>query len=355
MNDTQVRNAEREARLDQAVVAYLEAADEGSAPDPHQWLQKYPDLQTELKAFFADQQQVGKWTDSLRAVVRAAHDDAPGDAERPAGLPLGLTDYELLGEVGRGGMGVVYRARQKGANRLVALKTIGAGHLASADDVRRFRNEAELVGTLDHPHIVPIYDVGEAEGQLYFSMKLMEGGRLSDHLPRFQTNPRKAAQLVACIARAVHHAHQRGVLHRDLKPGNILLDAEGHPHVSDFGLARRVEPDASLTLSGAIIGTPSYMAPEQASGTRGSESRQQRMSMAWVRSCTPCSPASRPFEAMTSWKPFARSVSRSRRPPVPSTPKLIATWQPSLSRVCGRRRSTATALLQSWRATWSVI
>jgi tetratricopeptide (TPR) repeat protein len=222
-----------------------------------------------LQAFFADQQQVGKWTDSLRAVVRAAHDDAPVGAVTFTGLTPSFSDYELLGEVGRGGMGVVYRARQKGANRLVALKTIWAGRLASADDVRRFRNEAEMVAALDHPHIVPIYDVGEVEGQLFFSMKLMDGGRLSDHLPRFQTNRRMAAQLVACIARAVHHAHQRGVLHRDLKPGNILLDAEGHPHVSDFGLARRVEPDSSLTQSGAIIGTPSYMAPEQASGTRG--------------------------------------------------------------------------------------
>jgi hypothetical protein len=146
----------------------------------------------------------------------------------------------------------------------VALKMILAGQLASETDVHRFRTEAEAAANLDHPHIVPIYEVGAHEGQHYFSMKLIEGGSLSPHLPRFYKDPKGAAQLMAVVARALHHAHQRGILHRDLKPGNILMDDQGQPHVTDFGLAKRVDGDQRLTQSGAIVGTPSYMPPEQA-------------------------------------------------------------------------------------------
>jgi WD40 repeat protein len=163
---------------------------------------------------------------------------------------------------------VVYRARQRSLNRLVALKLIRAGETANSEDVRRFRNEAEVVALLDHPHIVPIHEVGEFSGHLYFSMRLMEGGSLADQLGRFQAAPRAAAELVAAVAGAVHHAHQRGILHRDLKPANILLDIAGQPYVGDFGLARRLQGDSSLTQSGAIVGSPSYMAPEQAGGRR---------------------------------------------------------------------------------------
>src|SRR5262249_9276608 len=141
--------------------------------------------------------------------------------------------------------------------------------LASADEVQRFRNEAEMVAGLDHPHIVPLYEAGAHDGQPFFSMKLVEGHSLGEQLERYRADPRAAARLLVPVARAVHHAHQRGVLHRDLKPSNVLLDADGRPHVADFGLARRVTAESGLTQSGAIVGTPSYMAPEQVSGVRG--------------------------------------------------------------------------------------
>jgi eukaryotic-like serine/threonine-protein kinase len=190
-------------------------------------------------------------------------------------LPRGSTvryfgDYEIQKELGRGGMGVVYQARQVTLNRPVALKMIKAGVLADHAELQRFQNEAEAVALLDHPGIVPVYEVGEHDGQRYFSMKLVEGGNLADQLASMKDNPRAAATLLAETAEAVHHAHMRGILHRDLKPANILVDTAGHPHVTDFGLAKRVEGDVEMTASGAILGTPAYMSPEQAHGRRGS-------------------------------------------------------------------------------------
>ncbi len=179
-------------------------------------------------------------------------------------------DYELQQELGRGGMGVVYKALQISLNRPVALKMIKAGVLADDADLQRFQKEAEAVAGLDHPGIVPVYEVGEHAGERYFSMKLVEGGNLAEQLDTFKANSRAAATLLAETAEAVHHAHMRGILHRDLKPANILVDAEGRPHVTDFGLAKRVEGDVEMTASGAILGTPAYMSPEQASGRRRS-------------------------------------------------------------------------------------
>jgi eukaryotic-like serine/threonine-protein kinase len=175
-------------------------------------------------------------------------------------------DYELIEEIARGGMGTVYRARQASLNRPVALKLISAGALATPELVKRFHAEAELAASLTHPNIVPIFEIGQHDGQHYFSMGLIDGPSLRKHLNGHPMPTREAAALMATVARAVHYAHQRGVLHRDLKPSNIVLDREGTPHLTDFGLAKLVEGQSTLTHTNAVLGTPSYMAPEQARG-----------------------------------------------------------------------------------------
>ena len=184
-------------------------------------------------------------------------------------LPAAFGDYEILAEIGRGGMGVVYRARQRSLDRTVAVKMLLRGDLASAADLARFRSEAEAAARLDHPGIVSIFEVGEHAGHPFYSMQLVEGTTLAKRLLEGPLPPREAAAILAQVADAVQAAHDRGVLHRDLKPSNILIDSSGLPHVSDFGLAKRLEQDASVTYSGAILGTPCYMSPEQAAGSRG--------------------------------------------------------------------------------------
>src|SRR5881409_3908090 len=177
-----------------------------------------------------------------------------------------LGDYELLEEIGRGGQGVVFRARQKSLNRLVALKVIGLGQWVTKAHVKRFRLEAEAAARLNHPCIVPIHEVGERDGACYFSMRLIEGGQL-DAVPKREPMPiRRAVELIVKLARTVEYAHEHGILHRDIKPGNILLDGKGEPHLTDFGLARLVETESTMTRTLEVIGTPSYMAPEQAVG-----------------------------------------------------------------------------------------
>lgn len=175
-------------------------------------------------------------------------------------------DYELLAEIGRGGQGVVYRARQKSLNRIVALKIIGLGRWASTPHLRRFRQEAEAAARLEHPQIVPIYEIGEGDGSCFFSMKFIEGGPLDEVVRREPMPVRRAAELLAQIARTVQFAHEHGILHRDIKPGNVLLDRAGQPHLTDFGLARLIENQSTVTNSFDVLGTPSYMAPEQAAG-----------------------------------------------------------------------------------------
>src|SRR5881398_2521968 len=184
-----------------------------------------------------------------------------------AGELLGeLGDYELLEVVGRGGQGVVFRARQKSLNRIVALKVISLGQWASTAHLKRFRLEAEAAARLEHPGIVPIHEVGERDGSCYFSMQFIEGGQLDEVVRRAPMSIRQSAELIAKVARTVHYAHEHGILHRDIKPGNILLDVKGEPHLTDFGLARLVETESTMTRTLEVLGTPSYMAPEQAVG-----------------------------------------------------------------------------------------
>ena len=176
-------------------------------------------------------------------------------------------DYEILEEIARGGMGIVYRARQKSLDRIVALKMILGGQFASEDEIRRFNAESTAAAKLDHPNIVPIYDSGVHGDHHYFSMKLIEGKDLGRDVKRLRTDLKAGVAVLEKICRAIHHAHQRGILHRDLKPGNILIDSDGEPYLTDLGLARQVGSDSHLTRTGAVVGTPSYMPPEQAAGS----------------------------------------------------------------------------------------
>ena len=194
---------------------------------------------------------------------------APADTEIPeaaAPAPVSPFNYELLGELGRGGMGVVYKARQTSLNRLVALKMILSGQHARPGELVRFRAEAEAIGRLQHPNIVQIHEVGEYHGRPFFSLEFCPGGTLEGKLRGVPQDPREAARLTGVLARAVHAAHEKGVIHRDLKPGNVLLAEDGTPKITDFGLAKQLDVPHSHTQSGAIVGTPSYMAPEQARG-----------------------------------------------------------------------------------------
>jgi TolB-like protein/Flp pilus assembly protein TadD len=227
---------------------------------------------------------LGNFSDvSVGGVVDPGHSDTPSAADgneapnkkksaRAAELLGELGDYELLEEIGRGGQGVVFRARQKSLNRTVALKVISLGQWASKAHLKRFRLEAEAAARLEHPGIVPIHEVGERDGSCYFSMKFVEGGQLDEVARREPMPIRRTAELIAKVARTVHYAHEHGILHRDIKPGNILLDAKGEPHLTDFGLARLVESESSVTQTLDVLGTPSYMAPEQAVGNNAAVS-----------------------------------------------------------------------------------
>jgi TolB-like protein/Tfp pilus assembly protein PilF len=201
----------------------------------------------------------------LETSLGMLHDEVNGAGGME--MPEELGDYQLIEEIGRGGQGLVYRARQKSLNRIVALKVIGLGRWATTAHIKRFRFEAEAAASLDHPRIVPIHEIGESDGSCYFSMKLVEGRPLDEVVKRESLSNRRAAELIVKLARTVHYAHQRGILHRDIKPGNVLIDADGEPHLTDFGLARLVERESSITGTMVeALGTPSYMAPEQAAG-----------------------------------------------------------------------------------------
>jgi WD40 repeat protein/tRNA A-37 threonylcarbamoyl transferase component Bud32 len=251
--------------LDAVIAEYLQQVEAGQIPEREALLARFPGLAERLRAFFADYDRLDRQAADLRL---SGGPDRTIDRPAPAGeLPRVryFGDYELLEVIAQGGMGVVYKARQMSLNRVVALKMILRGELATPRDVARFRAEAEAAANLDHPHIVPIYEVGEHDGQQYYAMRYVEGTSLAQWPCGA---PRTEARLIAVVAEAVHHAHRRGILHRDIKPSNILVDAAGTPFVTDFGLAKRVDAERSLSESGAVVGTPRYMPPEQAAGRK---------------------------------------------------------------------------------------
>jgi WD40 repeat protein len=267
-------SAEEYLRRHPAVAACAEAAVDlvygefllrerlGERPDVEEYRRRFPEhadlLRDQIALHRAVVAEPGPEAETLAPSAEAAPD---GEAAWPA-----VPGYEILGELGRGGMGVVYRARQKGLNRDVALKVILAGAHAGEAERARFRAEAEAVARLQHPNIVQVHEVGEHNGVPFFSLEYVEGGSLADRLDGTPWPAPRAAALVEALARAVHAAHARGVVHRDLKPANVLLTADGVPKVTDFGLAKRLDADKGQTQSGAVVGTPSYMAPEQAAG-----------------------------------------------------------------------------------------
>lgn len=258
----------REEALNSVLANLLDALGRGEPVDLPAWQARYPAFADELADLITARQEV---SGALQASHPPKGKEVP-EASKVTGLVGTLGDYELLEVLGAGGMGRVYKARQRSLGRFVALKVIRTGATANEADRLRFRTEADAAARLDHPNIVPVYEIGEHDGRPYIAGRYVEGGPLSRHLDRFRDKPRAAASLLATLARAVHHAHERGVLHRDLKPGNILLEWDREdattlvPHVADFGLARLTDQDSGLTRTGELVGTPSYMAPEQASG-----------------------------------------------------------------------------------------
>jgi serine/threonine-protein kinase len=278
---------EREEYLLDTVLSYLEKVDAGRAPDPQEVLARHPDLGDELTAFFADQDSLGGLLAPLRTPapgVLATHEEPghdqdttgpyqPQEQEEVDGTPgsaaplPAVPGYEVLGVLGQGGMGVVYKARHVDLNRLTALKMIRWQRLADGAVRARFRTEARAVAQLDHPNLVRVYEYGEAAGQPYFALEFVAGGSLAERCKDSPLPPRAAAALMAQLAAAVEYAHRRGILHRDLKPANVLLTAGGVPKITDFGLAKDLRDGAAdLTQPGARVGTPAYLAPEQAEG-----------------------------------------------------------------------------------------
>jgi serine/threonine-protein kinase len=252
--------------LDLAYSEFLLREELGEQPDPTEYARRFPQFAEEL------QLQVELHRALASAVSNPGSEPFPAPgvhatlpyAPHPSGSAPEIPGYEILEKLGEGGMGVVYKARQQGLNRLVALKMIRGSAELSTEHLERFRTEAEAVARLEHPHIVHIYQVGEHHNRPYFSLEYVAGGSLQARCDGTPQPARQAAQLVQTLARAIQAAHERGIVHRDLKPANILLTPQGVPKITDFGLAKQLDTDAGQTKSGAILGTPSYMAPEQA-------------------------------------------------------------------------------------------
>jgi serine/threonine protein kinase len=236
-------------------------------------------------------------------------EDVEGDEARS---PI-ARQYELLGELGRGGMGVVYKAKQRGLNRVVALKMILSGEHAGADALARFRTEAKAIARLRHPNIVQIYEISDSGGQAYFSLEFCPGGSLSRRLRDRPLTPRDAASIVERLARAMQVAHDAGILHRDLKPANVLLADDGTPKITDFGLAKKLDDGPGKTRTGAVMGTPSYMSPEQAEGKKDLTPLVDVYSLGAI--LYECLTGRPPFKAATTLDTVLQVISEEPAPP----------------------------------------
>jgi tRNA A-37 threonylcarbamoyl transferase component Bud32 len=290
--------SERDQRLDEVIAAYLRELAAGRAPDRARLLAAHPDLADELASFFADRDRVEDWAQPLRAAASEASVphavlcphcqnsiDVPtvlaGELVCPscgssfrveppsALLPPGqrvLGKFELLGTAGEGAFGTVYKARDRELDRVVAIKVARPGRWSNGQDQARFQREARSVAQLRHAGIVPVHEVGQVDGLPFLVSDFVSGRTLADVLRTRRLPPREAARILAAIADGLQYAHDRGVIHRDVKPSNIVLDDDGTPHLMDFGLARREEGEVTLTMEGQVLGTPAYMSPEQARG-----------------------------------------------------------------------------------------
>lgn len=335
--------------IDRLIAEYLQAIEAGKVPSREELLAQHPYYAEELRRFFADFDRVDRGAASLRFAGPNTSDytDTP-----PGTLPTVryFGDYELLEEIARGGMGIVYKARQVLLSRLVALKMLLKGEHANAKDAARFQAEAEAAAGLDHPNIVPIYEIGTHEGRQYLAMKFIEGKSLAKV---DRSDARTEAARLLTIAKAVHFAHQRGVLHRDLKPGNILVDDASIHYVADFGLAKRVDAQVSLSETGDVIGTPRYMAPEQANGKKGLTTAVDTYALGVIL-----------YERLTGRTPHQGQtlleVLRQLREETPANPRsLVPTLDRDLETICvkclekepGRRYASSGELaddLQRW-------
>jgi hypothetical protein len=251
-NEPETTSLPPEGRLEDAVALYFHAVDAGRAPDRRAWVARYPDLADGLEKFFAEQERMQRFAEPL--LPPASPDSWPE-----------FDDFEVLEEIGRGAMGVVYKARQKSVPRPVALKVLRAAASPGPEERARFVEEVSALASLEHPNIVRIYAAGEQDGRLFFAQELLKES-LARRLEGTPMPARKAAELLEELALAAHHAHRKRFIHCDLKPGNVLLKEDGTPQIADFGLARHLASQAGRTRDGEIVGTPPYMAPEQARG-----------------------------------------------------------------------------------------